>query len=82
MLFSSTTGAPIAVKPGYPSVQIAAVFISEARDKKNAGLSLRHHHLHGPRPERATLLRLAYAFAGPPPALGNTATPTDSLAIA
>jgi amidase len=61
VLFPATTGAAIAAKAGYPSVQVPAGFVSGARDKETPdypyGVTFTGRAWSEP-----VLLRLAYAF--------------------
>lgn len=74
VLFPGASGAAIAAKAGYPSVEVPAGFVAGAGDKETpdypVGITFT-----GPAWSEATLLRLAYAFeqaslARRPPPLG------------
>ena len=61
VLFPGTTGAPIAAKAGYPSVQVPAGFVAGSRDKDTPeypyGATFAGRAWSEP-----TLMRVAYAF--------------------
>ena len=61
VLFAGRTGAAIAAKAGYPSVQVPAGFHRRTQRQGHARLSARRD-VHRPCLERTDLLRLAYAF--------------------
>jgi len=74
VLFLGTTGASIAAKPGYPSVQVPGGLISGVGDKETPDYPLGITFA-GRAWSEAKLLRLAYAFEQasnfrrPPPGL-------------
>ena len=61
MLFPGTAGAAIAAKAGYPSVQVPAGFVAEARDKETPDYPYGATFT-GRAWSEPTLLRFAYAF--------------------
>jgi amidase len=61
VLFPGTTGAPIAAKAGYPSVQVPAGFVAGMRDKDTPDYPYGATFT-GRAWSEAVLLRLAYAF--------------------
>ena len=61
VLFPGTTGAPIAAKAGYPSVQVPAGFVAGTRDKDTPEYPYGATFT-GRAWSELLLLRLAYAF--------------------
>jgi amidase len=67
VLFPGTTGAPIAAKAGYPSVQVPAGFVAGMRDKDTPDYPYGATFT-GRAWSESVLLRLAYAFEQATPA--------------